>query len=332
MTVTMTYNNPQWQEAVDAIHSAQTILVVSHVSPDGDAIGSLLGMTTALQQIGKTVTGALDDSVPAYLAFTPNSGSIVNTLSGDFDLMISVDSSDEERTGKIGEYGRQHSQTVINLDHHPTNTGFGDIHLVVPTAVSACEIVFDLLGYMGHDISEETAYVLLLGMVTDTLGFRVDSTTPRTLEIAQALMQKNAPLPEIMIKTLSSRSYEDVRLWKSSYPSVQLDNGLIYARVTQEDLKEAGLEKAGDGGLVSHLVNVNEAFVSVVFKELPNEQVEIGFRSKKGFNVGSLAFTLGGGGHTQASGCTVDGRLDEVIKRVIPMAHQVVADGISQID
>lgn len=325
----MSYSTPQWDDAVSAINSAQTILVVSHISPDGDALGSLLGMTTTLKSLGKTVTGALDDAVPDYLAFMPQSGTITSQPSGDFDLMISVDASDEERSGQVGEYGRNHSKKVINLDHHPTNTGFGDIHLVVPTAVSACEIVFDLLGYMGHDLSADTAYVLLVGMVTDTLGFRVDSTTPRTLEIAQALMQKGAPLPEIMGRTLNSKSYEDILLWKAVYPSVELNDAVITATVTLEDTENAGLDKPSDGGLVSHLITVNQAKVSVVFKEQPDNKVEISFRSKKGYDVGTLAFELGGGGHTQASGCTVEGSLAEVKARVLPMAHKVVAEGDS---
>lgn len=325
----MTINKPQWDDAVQAIQSAQTILVVSHVSPDGDAIGSLLGMTTTLQSMGKTVVGALDDEIPDYLAFMPHSDTVVSELSGDFDLLISVDASDEERSGKVGEYGRAHSKLVINLDHHPTNTGFGDIHLVVPTAVSACEIVFDLLGYMGHNISKDTAYVLLVGMVTDTLGFRIDATTPRTLEVAQALMQKGASLPQIIRRTLMNKSYTDVQLWKSAYSSVELDDQVIHATITLDDVKKAGLEKPSDAGLVGHLISVNEAVVSIVFKEQPDKQVEISFRSKKGYDVGSLALELGGGGHTQASGCTVDGTLDEVKKRVLPMAHNVVTEGES---
>ena len=328
----MTMNNPQWDEAVSAIQAAETVLVVSHVSPDGDAIGSLLGMTLSLKALGKTVVGALDDDIPTYLTFIPHSDSIVNVVTGEFDLMISVDASDQERTGNVGIYGRNHSKAVINLDHHPTNTGFGDIHLIVPTAVSACEIVFDLLGYMGHEISEDTAYVLLVGMVTDTLGFRIDNTTPRTLEVAQALMQKGAPLPKIIGLTLNSKSYQDILLWKSAYPSVELEDSVIYATITLEDVAKAGLDHPSDGGLVSHLIKVNEAKVSVVFKEQPENKVEISFRSKKGFDVGSLAFQLGGGGHTQASGCTVDGSLDEVKQRVIPLAHKVVAEGAAPID
>lgn len=326
----MTISNPQWQEAADAIQAANSVLVVAHVSPDGDAIGSLLGLTESLKRMGKTVTGALDDGVPDYLSFIPCADTIVTDVSdAEFDLLISTDSSDMERSGNVGAYGFAHSKSVLNIDHHVTNTGFGDIHLVVPAAVSATEIVFDLLSYMRHDISEDAAYALLVGLVTDTLGFRINSVTARTLEIAQALMQKNIPLSKIMTRTLNSRAYAEVKIWKAAFSTVELHDGLISATITLDDVRQAGLDKMTDGGLVSHLVNVNEAYVSVVFKEQPENQVEVSFRSKVGFDVGTLAYELGGGGHTQASGCTLDGTLEQVRERVLPLAQQVVQVGVA---
>lgn len=328
----MTMSNPQWQEAVDAIRSAQTILVVAHISPDGDAIGSLLGLTESLKQIGKIVTGALDDGVPDYLSFIPNSDTIVSEIAEDeFDLLIVTDCGDMQRAGQVGTDGQEYSQKTINIDHHPTNPHFGDINLVIPTAVSATEIVFDLLSLMEYDMSDDVAYALLVGLVTDTLGFRVSSTTARTLEIAQTLMQKNAPLAEIMARTLNSHAYAEIELWKSAFSTVQLDDGLISATITINDVKQAGLDKMTDGGLVSHLVNVDEAYVSVVFKEQPENKVEVSFRSKVGFDVGTLARDLGGGGHTQASGCTIVGPLEDIRARVLPLARQVVEQGVSSL-
>lgn len=328
----MTINQPQWQDAVTAIQSAQTILVVAHVSPDGDAIGSLLGLTESLKLMGKTVTGALDDGVPDYLSFIPQTDTIVTAIAdGEFDLMISTDASDVERSGKVGEYGFAHSKTIMNIDHHATNTGFGDIHLVVPSAVSATEVVFDLLSYMNHEVSEDAAYALLAGLVTDTLGFRINSVTARTLEIAQLLMQKNAPLSTIMQRTLNSREYQEVELWKLAFSSIQLDAGVISANVTLHDIETVGLDKPTDGGLVSYLVNVNEAKVSVVFKEQPENKVEISFRSKYGYDVATVALGLGGGGHKQASGCTVEGSLEDVRARVLPLARSVVEHGAPEL-
>lgn len=328
----MAINNPQWEEAVKAIQSANSILVVAHVSPDGDAIGSLLGLTEALKEMGKQVTGAIDEGVPAYLKFVPASDTILPELSsGEWDLMISTDSSDARRIGQVGEFGLSHSEKVINLDHHPTNTEFGDIHLIVADAVSAAEIVFDLLKYMKHDISVAVAYPLLTGLVTDTLGFRTSNTNPRTLAIAQALMERGAPLHTIMTLSLINKSDEELELWKLALPSVENDNGVISANVTLQNVRDAGMTEVKDAGLVGFLVNIDSARVSIVFKEQPDNEVEISFRSKVGYDVSKLAFDLGGGGHKQASGTTIKGTLQEVRNRVLPLARQVVLQGSSEL-
>ena len=248
--------------------------------------------------MGKVITLAIDDGVPPELGFIPGSGAVLPQLeSGQFDLLIALDSSDIERSGMVGAYGMANSRKVINLDHHPTNTRYGDIHLIIPEAVAAVEIVYDFIAHIGVDLSPEAAFALLTGLVTDTRGFRISATNSRTLEIAQALMSRGAPLPEIMAQTLNRRSFSEVALWKLALPSVQLERGLIHATISQQDLRQAGLDKSGDGGLVSYLVNVDQAKVSIVFKELPDNQVEIGFRAKPGYDVASLALRLGGGGH-----------------------------------
>ena len=330
---TIRHTEPQWRAAAEAITGAKTVLLVSHIAPDGDAIGSLLGMAGPLYGMGKDVTAAVDGGVPHELRFIPLSDQVIPVVdAGEFDLMMTLDSSDIERIGRAGAYGMAHSRRVINLDHHPTNTRFGDIHLIVPEAVAAVEIVYDFLAYIAEDISQATAHALLTGLVTDTQGFRINATNSRTLEIAQDLMSKGAPLSQIMARTLNRRTYEEVELWKLALPSVRLQNGLIYATIRQGDLLQAGMEKAGDGGLVSYLVTVDQAKVSIVFKELPEVKVEVGFRAKPGYDVASLAFQLGGGGHTLASGCTLEGTLQQVEDVVLPLAHQAIAEGSSSLE
>ena len=319
--------DPDFAAALDAIAAAQTILVVSHVAPDGDAVGSLLGMALALRAQRKQVTATIDEGVPDELAFVPGSEIVLPALaSGDFDLLLSVDASDIERIGEVGKYGLAHSRRVINLDHHPTNTRFGDIHLIAPGAVAAAEIVYDFVIYAGWTVSRDIATALLVGLVTDTQGFRVPATNSRTLAIAQALMDAGAPLPEIMARTLNRRSYSEIKLWQRALPSVQLDNGLISATITQGDFKSARLATMSDGGLVNHLVDVDAAKIAVVFKELP-EAVEVSFRAKPGYDVATLAFGLGGGGHVLASGCTLAGTLEAAQATVLPLARQAIAAG-----
>ena len=325
----MTNNIPlQWLQATEAVKQAASILVVTHVSPDGDAIGSLLGLTLALREMGKKVDAVVDGGVPDFLRYLLGANTVQGKLKrGKWDVMISSDSSDEERTGLAGEYGRKHSGKVINLDHHPTNTYFGDLFLVLPQAVSATEIVYRWLLQMGHPLSVQVATALLTGLVTDTMGFRTNNVVGSTMGIAQQLMDAGAPLYEITQRTMVSKPYKDIQLLAYAYPAVKLQGNIISGVVTQEDLKRSGQYEATDGGMVSQLIAANEAVIAVVFKELSDGRVEISLRSKPGFDVASVAFGLGGGGHRQASGATIDGPLDAAIARLMPLLEAAAAQG-----
>lgn len=318
-----------WTEATEAVDTARSILLVTHFKPDGDAIGSLLGAANALRERGCAVTTvAVDDGVPPFLRFLPGSDTVQSSLtSGEWELMISLDCSDEERSGNVGVYGRAHSQRVINLDHHPTNTKFGQLYLFEPDAVSATQVVQEWLEHMNQPLSRAIAVPLLTGLVTDTLGFRTSNVRPETLGYAQKLMQVGASLTEVTARTLGSTPYQNIVLWKYVLPSVELKGGVISATVTQADARKAHLPDITDGGLVEYLVTANEAMISVVFKELADGRIEVGFRSKPGYDVATVALSLGGGGHRQASGATIPGPLDAAKTRVMPLLHQAYQQG-----
>ena len=317
-----------WNEAIEAVRNAKSILIVTHLNPDGDAIGSLLGLAIALREMDKTVDAAVDGGVPDYLQYIPQQETVIADLKqGQWELMISVDASDEERTGEAGIYGRTHSPAVINLDHHATNTMFGNIHLVVPEAVAASEVVYDWLLAFGHPISQPVATALLTGMVTDTMGFRTNHVVPRTLDVVHQLMLAGGPLVDIINRTMVSKPISHIMLWKHVFPSVEYKDGIASAVVTPEDLKAADLSEMTDAGLVSTLVAADEVLISVVFKVEPDNKVELSFRSKAGCDVAAVAFALGGGGHKPAAGATVVGTLDEVKARVMPMLQAVIQQG-----
>lgn len=324
----MTTPTIQWNEAAQAVEAAQIIVLATHFHPDGDAIGSMLGLANALWARGKNVQVAVDGGVPKFLEYVPGSDRVIGNLNaGEWDLFISLDSSDNERTGDAGIYARAHSKTVINLDHHATNTYFGDIHLVMPTAVSATEVVYEWLRHMGDPISENVAIPLLTGLVTDTMGFRTSNVLPSTLQIAQVLIEAGASLPKIMRSTLNSHPYVFVEVWKQALPTIQIEGGVISGEITQAHIKAVGLDEVPDTGLVSWMISTDEAQISVLFKEQNDGTVEIGLRSKVGYDVAKVAFAFGGGGHKQASGASVRGTLEEVKARVLPVLRQTVADG-----
>ena len=320
-----TIPQPQYQAAFEALEQAQRIVLITHFKPDGDAIGSLLGLANALREPGKNVIAVVDEGVPPYLRFNPGSDTVLSKLTtGEFDVFVSLDSSDEERTGEAGIYARAHSKLVINVDHHPTNTGFGQIYVVVPSAVSTTEIVYDWLNQVGLPITQNVAIPLLTGLVTDTMGFRINSVNERTLQIASALMHAGAPLNDIMARTLGSMSWKSLQLWKLALPTVQIANRVVSADITQEMLKSAGLGQSTDtAGLISFMNSVDESRVAVIFREIPDGKIELGFRAKPGYDVATVALSLGGGGHRLASGATISGTLEEVKAKVLPLLYTI---------
>lgn len=329
----MTNNALNWAEATRLLNSAKTILIVTHVKPDGDALGSLLGLTCVLREQGKTVDAAVEGGIPEFATFLPESNTVMDRLnSGSWELMISVDASDEERYGVTGAYGRANSKSLINIDHHPTNPLFGEATLVDAGAVSTTEIIYEWLFQLGWPISKPVAVALLTGLVTDTLSFSTSNVKPSTLEIAQQLMVAGASLNEINARTLDSTPYAVIKLWGETLPSVELDGLVISANILQSDLQRAGLrEVTNSGGLVQLLINVNEAMIAVLFKEQPDGRVEMSMRSKPGYDVSGVALALGGGGHKQAAGATIPGPLDEARARVLPMLQEAAHQGKLQL-
>lgn len=317
-----------WTKANSLVAGAGSVLVLTHVGPDGDAIGSMLGLAHALESVGKSVITAVDGGVPGDLAFLPGSDSVRPTLDGlTVDLVVAVDCGDESRMGEVGQVALKSSAPLINLDHHRTNTMFGAANLVDLATVAASEGVLDWLDRLGIALDSATASCLLTGLVTDTLCFRTDNVSSETLGKAQRLMAHGAPLAEIVQRTVSRKSYGGLRLWSLVLPTVHLEEHVIWAVITQAMFQEVGYTGWDDAGLVSTLAQTEEAYISAVFKEKPDGGIEIGFRAVPGFDTANVAVELGGGGHKLASGATVYESLDTLVPRVIEMLKAEVRRG-----
>lgn len=303
------------QRAWELIAKADRILVVTHIAPDGDAIGSLLALGRILRQLGKTdVTLTCDDGVPDKLAFLPGATAVVTSVSGSFDLVIVVDCSDAGRGGGVfraAVAGRPH---VINIDHHITNTGFGDVNIVQPDTAATTEILFLLAAAWGVTLDKDTAQCLLTGLVTDTLCFRTANATAGVMRIATDLMQAGADLSYITSRTVKRRSYDAICYWGTLLQSIDLDDRVVSVRASANDHPVTG-----DASVVTLLITAEEADMAVSFVETDDGQVEVSLRAKPGFDVAQIAYKLHGGGHSAAAGCTVDGSLDQVVDQVLAM-------------
>ncbi|MEM9951197.1 MAG: bifunctional oligoribonuclease/PAP phosphatase NrnA [Chloroflexota bacterium] len=329
----MTHRPPEWEKAIQAIKTAESILVVTHLRPDGDAMGSMLGLGKAFKQLGKDVTLAVDLGTPEFFSWMPDSDTILASLDrGTWDLMISTDASDEDRSGDVGAYGRSNSQTVINLDHHTTNTDFGDIHIIDDSAASASQIVFSLLEKMQIKWHHDLAQCLLTGLVTDTLGLRTKNTTPKELAIAQQLMTYGASLHDVSARTLGVMSVQELLVWQKIFPTIQIHGEIAEANIYRDDIVSAGMDYFDTGSIVGFLRKVTEVRIAVVYREDPDNMVKISLRSDPGYDVSAVAFELGGGGHPQASGADFNSTIAECRAVVMPLLQDALAKGSSERD
>ena len=316
------------EELIQYVRQAREILVVSHIAPDGDAVGSVLGIGALLRQIGKSVVLAMQDPVPDSLTYLPMSGSITNDPYGSFDLVVGLDASSPDRFGNVyrEEYA---SLPLVVIDHHITNTNFGTVNWVEPRAVATAELIFDLVNTMKARWTVEMALPLLNGLVTDTLCFRTPNVVPRTLEVAADLMKAGASLPLVTENALSRKPLAVVRLWARTLPTVDLRGKIIYAEVPYQVRQSVGDTEGDSGGLVNFLISVKEAEVGVLFTEREPETVDVSMRSRRGVDVSQVAFQMGGGGHPQAAGCTLKGRLLEVREAVLnALVESLQAQGV----
>ncbi len=303
------------RDARARLATATRALIITHVHPDGDAIGSLLGFGLALRAIGKEVVFACADPLPETFNYLPSVIEVTATPGGDFDLIAVVDVSEDSRMGSVGAALPRRPDLVF--DHHITNPGFGDLNFIDASAASTAELLADLLDPLGLPLTRPVAECLLTGLVTDTIGFRTSGTTPKTLALAQRLMAAEASLNTIYNLALFKRSFSAVRLWGEGLSRIKLDNGIVWTSLTLADRKVAAYGGLGDADLIDVLSSVREAEVALIFVERPDGKIKISWRSGPKFNVANIAMQFGGGGHAPAAGAEVAGTLAEVTQKVL---------------
>jgi phosphoesterase RecJ-like protein len=195
---------------------------------------------------------------------------------------------------------------------------------VDPSASATTEMLYDLFPILSLPITEDVATNLLTGLVTDTVGFRTDNVTPGVLRIAAALMEKGANLHEVYFRGLEERSLIEARYWQFGLAKLQFNEGILWTNLTLEDRKNAGYSGKGDADLINLLSTISEARVSIVFVEQKKDEIKVGWRSKDGLDVSSVARQFGGGGHMPAAGAIVQGDLEAVQLRVLSATHDLL--------
>jgi len=308
------------QQIARRLEQAERPVLICHFAPDGDALGAMLGLTLALQKIGKHPDAVCQDLVPESFGFLPGAGLVISRPAGEYDLIVSLDCSDLRRMGHPYQSLAASSPTIpmVNIDHHVTNLNFGELNWVDTSAVATAEMVLELVEIMGIPLDADIAICLLTGIVTDTRGYRTANVSAKVMAATTRLMEAGASLAAITTRVFNQRPLTGVRLWAEALPQAQLDGRILWGVITRQMRAASNYSTNGDAGLVSLLGDVNEADIAVVFTEKDNGQVDVGIRANPGFDVSQVALSLGGGGHPQAAGCTLNVTLQEAINTVLP--------------
>lgn len=298
-------------EAIRArLSRAQNILIASHVRPDGDAIGSLIGFGLALQSAGKNVQMVLADGVPSSFRHLEGADQVKTKIDPAYDTFITVDCADYRRTGKLFALLEPPD---INIDHHITNEKFGQLNLIEGEEVATSAILTNHLLAWGYAITKPVAAALLTGIITDTLGFRTSNVSPEAMRQVATLMEAGVDMPELYMRGLVRRSYAATRYWGSGLSKLERQDGIVYGTLAIADRKAAGYSGSDDADLINVISAIDGFKVGMIFVEQPKNRVKISWRAlQSGINVSAVAAKFGGGGHAAAAGADVDGNLEDV--------------------
>lgn len=292
---------------------AHNILVLSHIRPDGDAIGSLLGLGLALQSAGKDVQMVLSDGVPRNFRYLKGIEKVGRRPKGDFDLVVVVDCSDLPRIGEA----IKGLTPDLNIDHHITNLNFARVNLVLPEAVATSAILAEFLPVWNLAIDENIASALLTGLVSDTIGFRTSNMTAHALHLAADLMEHGANLPELYNQALVRRSFESALYWGQGLNRLQREDRLVWTSLSLDDRVRSSYPGSDDADLINVLSSIDDIDVAVIFIEQKGGRVKVSWRAQPGLDISQIALQFGGGGHAAASGAEIPGSLPEVQNQVL---------------
>ncbi len=311
--------HPLFQKIKDTIDNVSEVLVIAHQNPDGDTLGSLLGMGFFLEHCQKPHRLFCVSPVPEYLQFMPGIEAVTCDpavlLEQEHELIILLDSGDLKYAG-VDEHFRKLKgiPIVINIDHHPTNQYYGHLNLVHPKASSTAEIIYHFLDYFRLPITKDVATQLLTGILTDTGNFTNLSTTPSSMEAASRLMARGAKVKDITSKAFQNKSLSQLQLWGRALARLKQDSatGIISTVLTKDDFNELNMSDDSSEGIANFLNSVEKAKAIMVLREKSDGTIKGSLRTTQpGVDVSKIAEYFGGGGHRKAAGFTIKGKLKE---------------------
>ena len=318
---------------LDAIRRAESLIITSHIVPDGDAIGSILGMGLSLMSAGKRVYMIVDNGVPVNLSFLNGSSLILRDPSevpGGLDLAIILDVGSYDRIG-AAEAPAKSAKAQVNIDHHATNSGFTDLLWIDTSAPATGVMVAELVRALGIPFEAHAASALYCAISTDTGSFRYSNTNSDCFRLAAELIDAGADPYAVSMNVYDSKPFGAVKGLGEVLSEISIESGgrLAVMEITRSLMLSYSLSEGDVEGFISYGRSIEGVEVCVAFKEIEVGLIKVGFRSKALVDVSSIAASFGGGGHKRASGCTVKGTLAEVRGKVVAAVNAALCEVFS---
>jgi phosphoesterase RecJ-like protein len=319
------------QNIIDALLQSKHVLITAHRSPDGDSLGSQIGLAGLLKSQGIPHVIVNEGVIPDKYRFLPGIESVCDirdfkTSGPKFDTAAVIECSTLERIGEVGRLVDEQCR-IINIDHHQDNTCFGNINLKETQASAAGEMIYNILRHGSFPIDKEMATSLYTAILTDTGRFHYSSTTPECMKVAGDLLALGADTVEITENVYYNLRPQVMRLTGMVIAGMQyhLEGRLCLLTVDNRMMEEAQADRGDTEGLINYSMYASGVEVGVLFTEIDDKITKVSFRSQKDFDVADIAAQFGGGGHTNASGCVVELPLDKTRETIL----KVVRDRIN---
>lgn len=295
---------------------------MSHVQPDGDAVSSTLAVGWLLSCLGKKYLMLNEGQIPQRMEYLWHADQIVNLSEGSlprqYSHVICVDCADFQRVGLTQQHFTSDA-LILNIDHHPTNNGYGAVNLIKPDAAATAEILFDLLKTFELKWDIDIATAIYTGLLTDTGGFRYSNTSPKVMAAVSELLTLGVNGPDLAETLLEEMTLPQVKVLNRALSTLQLspEGDIAWVYVTPQDMLDSGAANEDLEGIVNYPRNIRGVEVGILFKVIDDHAVKASLRSAGKVDVALLAQAFGGGGHTRAAGARINGSLEEAVAQVL---------------
>jgi len=314
-------------QVVELIETKQKFGITTHIKPDGDGVGSSLGLCWLLRSLGKDAEVLVHGDVPIAYRSLPGVDDIrdIEAIDSKYDAIFVIECSDLMRPGIDG----LHSEFTVNIDHHATSEHFGTINWIDSTASAVGEMIYNLCKAIGGKITKDIAECVYMALVTDTGSFHFSNTSERTLKVASELVKAGAKPAKISEAVYNNYPWSRIELMRQVLATVKRDDTgrIATIRQTLEMQDEAGSVDGDNNGFVNIPLAARDVVAAIYMREIAPGQYRASLRSKGEINVAKVAEKFGGGGHRNASGLSIDGDWDEKEREIIE-ALQVAVDAV----